>query len=127
MLTPPNSGAISEIEISGTWIQHGRIKLTRSSRKKANKELHKLNKETVVTYCGRIGEIDDDKLSFILRDVAVDNGIGATEECKGFFEEALLDDMKLFYYEGIRVAVAGIVRKDRLSVTAVAPENSFNS
>lgn len=117
MLTPPTSGAISEIEISGTWIKRGHILLTRNSRKKVNLELHNLNKEKVFTYYGRIGEIDDDNLSFVLRDV---NEID--DEYKGFFEEALLDDMKLFHYEGTRVTVAGIERRDRLYVTAVAQE-----
>lgn len=126
MLTPPNSGAISEIEISGTWIKQGRIKLTRQSRKKVNVELHKLNKEKVVTYCGRIGEIDDDKLSFTLRDVAL-NDNEAEQEYKGFFDESFLDDMKLFHYEETRVTVAGVELRGRLNVTAVAPENSETS
>ncbi len=123
MLTPPISGAISEIEISGTWIKHGRIKLTRQSRRKVNGELHKLNKEKVVTCCGRIGEIDGDKLSFILREVTVNGNQEC--ECKGFFEESLLDDMNLFYFEGTRVAVVGVERRERLSVIAVAPENTI--
>ena len=126
-LTPPNSGAISQIEISGAWIKCGRIKLSRDSRRKVKKELHKLNKEKIVTYCGRIGEIDDDKLSFILRDVTVGHNHESAEDCKGLFEESLLDDMRLFYYDGTKIVIAGIERKGLLSVTAVAPENYGNN
>ena len=62
------------------------------------------------------------KLSFTLRDVTVNNK-EAEQEYKGFFEESLLDDMKLFHYEETRVAVAGVEHRGRLNVTAVAPEN----
>ncbi len=117
LLTPPTAGAISEIEISGSWIKHGHIRLTHNSRKKVNKKLRVLDKEKIVTYGGRIGEIDDDNLSFTLRDVSDEN------EHKGFFEESILDDMKLYYYEGIRVTVAGRERRGRLYVAAIAPEN----
>jgi hypothetical protein len=118
LLTPPTTGAISEIEISGTWIKSGHIRLTHNSRKKVNKELRMLDKEKIVTYSGRIGESDDDNLSFILRDTADGS------EHKGTFEEPLLDDIKLYYYEGTRVSVAGIECRGRLHVTAIAPESS---
>ena len=63
---------------------------------------------------GRIGEIDDDKLSFILRDVDAENG-----ERRGSFPEELLDDMRSHYFEENRISISGVMRAGKLRVTAV--------
>jgi hypothetical protein len=66
-------------------------------------------------YTGRIGEIDVDNSSFILRDL--EDG----QDRRGFYEDDLLDDMIAFFVNAQRVAVAGVERLGRLYVSAVAP------
>ncbi len=64
-------------------------------------------------YSGRIGEIDDDNLSFTLRET--EDGI----DHKGSFPEDLLDDMRTHYYESNRIQISGVELSGRLRVTAV--------
>jgi len=114
-LTPPNAGPISEVQISGSWIGHRRVRLTRASRKRVHDELRRVESEQVVRYEGRIGELDSDKLSFILRDTA--DG----QDHRGVFEEELLDDMLALLAERRRVAIAGVERRGSLQVSVIAP------
>lgn len=72
-----------------------------------------MKSEEIVVHIGRIGEIDDDRFSFTLRDVE-----GAAEQ-RGTFPEDLLDDMRTYYYESSRVKISGVVRQGKLRVTAV--------
>lgn len=112
-LTPPSTGLVNTIEISGSWLNGKQFKLNRNSRVKVNRQLRNLSSERIVIYSGRIGEIDDDNLSFILRDS--EDGV----EHKGFFPEELLDDMRAHYYESNRIKISGIEFSGRLRVTAV--------
>lgn len=118
LLTPPVAGAITEVQVSGLWIPRGRIRLTRDSRRRVKQELRSVDSERVVSYVGRIGELDVDNLSFILRDVDDD------QDRRGVYEEDVLDDMMSFFAESQRVAVAGVERQGRLYVSAVAPAPS---
>lgn len=113
-LTPPGHGAITSVEVGGYWLNGTTYKLTRQSRLKVATRLRQLKEEEIVLLEGRIGEIDDDKLSFILRDAGPDN-----EERRGSFPEELLDDMRSHYFEENRVQISGVMRAGKLRVTAV--------
>lgn len=112
-LTPPSSGVVSAIEVSGTWLAGRRFHLDRTARTKVSRRLRALRSERIVLFSGRIGEIDDDNLSFTLRetDDAADH--------KGSFPEELLDDMRTHYYESNRVQISGVELNGRLRITAV--------
>lgn len=112
-LTPPGSGVITAIEVGGSWLAGRHYQLNRASRIKVSKRLRQMKSEEIVVHIGRIGEIDDDRFSFTLRDVE-----GAAEQ-RGTFPEDLLDDMRTYYYESSRVKISGVVRQGKLRVTAV--------
>lgn len=112
-LTPPSSGAVIAIEVSGAWLKGRRFHLSRNSRRKVSRQLRSLRTERIVLYSGRIGEIDDDNLSFTLRET--DDGL----DHKGSFPDDLLDDMRLHYYESNRIQISGVELSGRLQVTAV--------
>ena len=112
-LTPPSSGVVSAIEVSGAWLKGRRFHLDRNSRIKVSRQLRNLRTERIVLYSGRIGEIDDDNLSFTLRET--EDGI----DHKGSFPEDLLDDMRTYYYESNRIQISGVELSGRLGVTAV--------
>ena len=112
-LTPPSSGAVTAIEVSGAWLKGRRFHLDRNSRTKVSRQLRNLKSERIVLYSGRIGEIDDDNLSFTLRET--EDGI----DHKGSFPEELLDDMRTQYYESNQVQISGVELRGRLRATAV--------
>ena len=112
-LTPPSSGVVSAIEVSGAWLKGRRFHLDRNSRTKVSRQLRNLRMERIVLYSGRIGEIDDDNLSFTLRET--EDGV----DHKGSFPEDLLDDMRTHYYESNRIQISGVELSGRLRVTAV--------
>jgi hypothetical protein len=114
-LTPPSAGPIREMQVSGTWIPSQKVVLTRQSRKRIRKELKQVDSEQIVKYEGRIGEVDVDNLSFILRDIS--DGI----DRRGLFAEDLVEEMIVLLSDSERVAVAGFERQGRLNITAVAP------
>jgi len=112
-LTPPSYGAVSAIEVSGTWLAGRRFHLDRNARKKVSRRLRSLQTERIVFFSGRIGEIDDDNLSFTVREAS--DGV----EHKGAFPDELLDDMRTHYYESNRVEISGVELNGRLRVTAI--------
>jgi hypothetical protein len=118
LLTPPLTGAIEEVQVSGLWVPRERVRLTRESRRKVKAELRTVDQDHVVAYNGRIREVDIDNLSFILRDT--DDG----QDRKGYIGEEHLDDVLLYLLDSVRVTVAGIERQGRLYVAAVAPYTS---
>jgi hypothetical protein len=115
LLTPPASGAITEVQVSGTWVSRGRVRLTRASRLKVRRELKAVEDEFVASYIGRVRELDVDNLSFILRET--EDGI----DRRGVFTEDMLDDAQQFMYEGTRIGVVGVERQGRLYVLAMSP------
>ncbi|WP_175915044.1 hypothetical protein [Burkholderia sp. BCC1638] len=117
-LTPPGHGAITSVEVGGYWLKGRRYTLTRKSRTKVANRLRQLKEEEIVVLSGRIGEIDDDKLSFILRDVDGEDG-----ERRGSFPEELLDDMRTHYFEENHIQISGVIRAGKLRVTAVVQSN----
>lgn len=112
-LTPPSSGVVSAIEVSGTWLGGRRFRLDRTARARVSRRLRALRSERIVVYSGRIGEIDDDNLSFTLRET------GDGVDRRGAFPDELLDDMRTHYYESNRVEISGVELNGRLRVTAV--------
>lgn len=117
-LTPPGHGAITSVEIGGSWLKGERFVLTRESRSKVSTRLREMRAEEIVVLDGRIGEIDDDKLSFTLRDLP-----DSSAEKRGTFPEELLDDMRSHYFDEKRVQISGVSRRGKLRVTAVvAPQ-----
>ena len=117
-LTPPGHGAITSVEVAGYWLKGHRYTLTRKSRSKVATRLRQLKEEEIVVLSGRIGEIDDDKLSFTLRDIEDESG-----ERRGSFPEELLDDMRIHYFEENRIQISGVIRGGKLRVTAVVQGN----
>jgi hypothetical protein len=113
-LTPPSHGVITSIEVGGYWLKGNQFTLTRKSRSRVANRLRQMKEEQIVMLFGRIGEIDDDKLSFILRDVDGESG-----ERRGNFPDELLDDMRSHYFEENRIQISGVVRAGKLRVTAV--------
>lgn len=113
-LTPPSHGVITSMQISGDWLNGNHFTLTRKSRAKVAGRLRQLKEEEIIVLDGRIGEIDDDKLSFTLRDIDHNNC-----ERRGNFPEELLDDMRLHYFEENRIRISGVTRSGKLRVTAV--------
>lgn len=113
-LTPPTSGQITSMEIGGEWLQGKKFFLDRTTRSKVRRRLKKVQSEQIFWLIGRIGEIDDDKFGFILRDVA--DGL----EHRGSFAEELFDDMRSYYYEGRRVVLTGVRKSGKLEASAVA-------
>ena len=113
-LTPPNHGLITSVEVGGSWLKGRHFTLTRKSRSKVATRLRQLKEEEIIVLSGRIGEIDDDKLSFILRDIE-----GEISERRCSFPEELLDDMRSHYYEESRIQISGVIRAGKLRVTAV--------
>ena len=116
-LTPPGNGPINAIEVGGYWLKGQRYHLTHKSRTKIKRRLREIEEEAIFVSSGRIGEIDDDKLSFILRDLPD----GGEQRC--VFDEELLDDMRLHYYEQGRVDVSGLIRAGKYKVTNIARES----
>lgn len=117
-LTPPGHGVITSVEVGGYWLKGSRYTLTRKSRTKVTHRLRQMKEERIVILFGRIGEIDDDKLSFTLRDTHDEN------DQRGIFSEDLLDDMREHYYEQGRVQLSGVMRGGKLRVTAVVRESA---
>ncbi len=113
LLTPPSSGIISQVDVSGSWISSGKVKLTQSSRRRVREALKPVEPETAFLIEGRLGEIDVDKLTFILRDT------NDQKDRYGSFAEELLDDMVAVLRT--RVVVAGIERHGKLTVIVVVP------
>lgn len=113
-LTPPSHGVITSVEVGGYWLNGSSFTLTRKSRSKVATRLRQLKEEEIVVLSGRIGEIDDDRLSFILRDVE-----GEASERRCSFPEELLDDMRSHYFEESRIQISGVIRAGKLRVTAV--------
>lgn len=114
-LTPPSSGVVSAIEVSGTWLGERRFHLDRTARIKVSRRLRTLRSERIAIFAGRIGEIDDDNLSFTLRET--EDGV----DHRGTFPEELLDDMRTHYYESNRVQISGVEMNGRFRATAVVP------
>jgi hypothetical protein len=118
LLTPPSSGFINQVEVSGSWVSSGKVILTKNSRRRVREALRTVDSEHVFTIIGRLGEIDTDKLTFTLRDTSD----GADRS--GSFSEDLLEEMIALLTE--RVEVAGIERRGKLNVNLVvaAPANT---
>ncbi len=114
LLTPPSGGAIDEVQVSGAWIQNETIKLTREARRRVRQELRSFDSEQVVRHVGRVGEVDADNLSFMLRE------IDDKQDRKGWFDQDLLDELIDLLGSSERIAVAGVERSGKLYVSAVS-------
>jgi hypothetical protein len=112
-LTPPTSGAIETISISGRWMTRGAATLTRASRRRVRTEVQQLQVEHVVRKEGRIRELDLDKLSFILR--------GSEVEVKCSFGDEQYDDVMDSFNSQVSVVVGGVERGGRLFAAVVQP------
>jgi len=115
LLTPPSGGPISEVEVSGQWISRGKVRLTRTARPRVYAEIRRLATERVVKIVGRVGQVDRDNLSFILRDTSDER------DRKAIFPEDLLDDVLQALVDAGLVEVAGVERSGRLYIAAIAP------
>ncbi|MCQ4164460.1 hypothetical protein [Tahibacter harae] len=114
LLTPPAGGAIDEVQVSGAWMSNRRFVLDRNSGRRVRRELKSVDSEQVVRYVGRVGEVDRDNLTFILRETENATDLKAT------FDEELLDEMLELLTEGVRIAVTGTERNGRVLISAVS-------
>ncbi len=112
LLTPPSSGPISEVQVSGAWLKDTDIVLTRGSRRKVLEALREVDTERHAVLVGRLGELDSDRLTFILRDTP------EGEERRGAFGEELLADMVALLTKV--VVLVGTERKGKFAASAVA-------
>lgn len=115
-LTPPSTGAISEMEVSGTWLDARKISLRRASGTKVRKALNNMpkEKERVVIYTGRIDQLDHDRLEFSLRDMP-----DGELEKRCSFDLSLLEDVHEHNNTQGTVTITAIERGGRLQVTAI--------
>jgi hypothetical protein len=114
-LTPPSTGPIEQVEVGGRWLPHGPTRLTRASRRRVRGEIKRLQVEKVVTVEGRVGELDRDNRSFILRDTSRGNLRCLVAE--DLFED-LFDDILESLRSAEKVTFVGVERAGKLHVSA---------
>lgn len=116
-LTPPKGSAVEVVQISGPWLESRSVRLTQATRRRVAREIKKLHKEKLVIIGGRIGEFDDDRESFTLRDTEIGKDVRA------FFRKEQLEELRKLYVDRVHpVWLVGIHRDDRLHVAAVLTE-----
>lgn len=120
-LVPPARGTVKEAELKGRLIQSDvSITLTRDDTSKVKKAIRASSSRErhLIETEGRIGELDKDKFTFILR-----NRIGADQDDLVFeFTLEQYDDVLDAFDEDVRVIVQGKRRGGRNIVDLVAIE-----
>jgi hypothetical protein len=109
-LAPRRGGPTERIEVSGRVIRHASrpIVLSRGTRARATRTLHAdpSHEPPFATARGRIRELDQDRLTFILRDR---DDLPAAPDLTFIFDPEFLDDALDAFNEGYRVRVGGQV------------------
>jgi hypothetical protein len=123
LLTPPTSGPITEVRISGDWVGNREIVLSRQSRKRVRDALKQDDSEVPAFYVGRLGELDSDRHSFILRDIRFAHDQIQREEIKGDFPKELLDRMLDLRNE--EAVLWGVERNGKFTASFVADRATF--
>lgn len=113
-LTPPSTGAIERIDVSGRWMEHGVAELRRSARRRVQAELRRTRTERILSKEGRLREFDKDNCTFILRDTP--DGV----DVRGSFDEAMYDEFLDYFTNDDRVVVVGVERAGKLYAAAVS-------
>ncbi len=104
-LTPSSYGSIERLELKGRLLgcQTKPLVLDRSARQRINNAIRISSMEPqLVDLEGRIRELDKDRLSFELREIA-----GSTATQRFVFDEDILEDVFQAFQEDVRVRVAG--------------------
>ena len=105
-LTPSSQGSIECFELKGQLLgpRSSPLVLTRSARQRVNNAIRSQSLEPqVVDLEGRVRELDKDRLSFELREIA-----GGDQQTQRFvFDEELLEEVFQAFQEDLRVRVAG--------------------
>lgn len=106
-LAPASTGPVSAIELWGSIIgaQDRRVRLDRSSTKRIRTSLMELKKRHEVqlrVFTGRVRDLDLDKLTLILRDVAGEEG----DVQLALDDERLLETAREAHYQELEVNVA---------------------
>lgn len=110
-LTPPHSGVIEEVEVSGSLVSQAcafPVRLTREDGTRVRRLLRHLTEtsEDLVSVTGVIEEFDRGKLTFTLRHVE-EAGL-RVNDLKCSIDEQLYDDVMEYFPTDRRVTVAGI-------------------
>ena len=120
-LVPPARGTVKEAEIKGSLIRFDApITLTRDETTKVKKAIRSStsNERHLIVTEGRIGELDKDKLTFILRD-----RVGAeTEEMPFEFNVEQYDEVLDAFEDDVRVIAQGKRRGSRSLIELTAIE-----
>jgi hypothetical protein len=104
-LTPSSQGSIEQLELKGQLIGPRRlpIVLQRTARQRVNAAIRSRSLEPQpVDLAGRIRELDKDRLSFELREVA-----GKSQFQRFVFDEELLEEVFQAFQDDVRVKVTG--------------------
>jgi hypothetical protein len=104
-LTPSSQGSIERLELRGQLL-NTRVKsvvLERSARQRVNNAIRNRSLEPqLVDLEGRVRELDEDRLSFELREID-----GLSQMQRFVFDEELLEDVFQAFQDDVRVRVAG--------------------
>ena len=121
LLTPPSGGAISEVNVSGQWMNHKVIRLGVNSRKKVKAELRALKADRIVLKTGKIREVDRDLFLLTLRDGE------STIDRKCFFADDLLDDVLQYFTDETTVTVSGMESSGRFVISLISEDDEQNA
>lgn len=121
-LVPPAHGLIEKVELRGRLIlDKGVVTLTREHRTIVTTTISKSkgkNRELIKTE-GRIGELDKDQLTFILRNLS-----GNSDEIKCSFSEEQFDDVYDAFHKDLRVTLLGKLHTTRSVIEVLAIESA---
>ena len=119
-LTPAQGSRIDRIELSGAWLGSRIISLNKQSRSRVRKEISFLRAERVIRVIGRVREMDQDRLSFTLRETDQHGPM------KIFFAEEMFDEVLKSFSDATKVEVVVAARLSRYLLRAIAelPEGS---
>lgn len=119
-LTPAQGSRIDRIELSGTWLGSKSISLNKKSRSRVRKEIALLRAEQVIRAIGRVREMDQDRLSFTLRETDKNGPM------KIFFAEEMFDEVLKSFSDSTKVEVIVAARLSKYLLRAIAemPEGS---
>ncbi len=113
-LTPPKGSYVEVVELAGPWVGRRTVRLTTAARKRVSDEIAKLRDERVLIIEGRIGEFDDDRGTFILRDTNL------PDEVKATIRPENLERVRKLYTDRVHpVWAVGVLRERQFHVSDV--------
>lgn len=120
-LTPTQGGQVEQMMISGSWVGPYPIALDKRSRLKVRSQINALRAERVISQNGRVREMDQDRLSFTLRDLKQGGSM------RVLFSEEMLDDVLRYFNEGLLVNIVVVSRLSRYLLRAITQASDAES